>query len=162
MNIYIVRHAIAEEKSSSGNDAARVLASEGKRKMKEAALGFARLEPEIEKIFSSPLVRALQTAQIIASPLKKKVEELEELAPGRSPQEVLARLVKMRDIGSVMLAGHEPNCSELAAYLLGNSTHLEIEFKKGAICLIQMQSLTPGSGILIWHLSPQVLRLMAR
>ena len=85
---------------------------------------------------------------------------MEELAPGHAPQEVLDRLRGMRAVKSVLLAGHEPNCSQLASYMLGGSATVDLEFKKGAICLIQDESLSVGSGILIWHLPPSALRLM--
>jgi phosphohistidine phosphatase len=161
MDIYIVRHAIAEDIApGGGGDAARALTAEGKHKMKEAAKGFARMEPKISRIFASPLVRARQTAEILANALKQSVEEMKELAPAHSPAEVCEKLVSLKKAGSIMLVGHEPNCSELASYLLEGSTGVGIEFKKGAICLIELESPRPGSGLLRWHLPPSVLRLM--
>ena len=157
MRIFIVRHGIAEE-SAKGGDRARELTEEGRKKMKEAAAGFAKLEPEIDQIFSSPLVRAAQTADIVAKALgENSVETMEELSPGYSPNHVLTKLATFKKHNSVLLAGHEPNCSELAEYLLGKA---QLEFKKGAICLIEAEPLAPGNGILIWHLSPAALRLM--
>lgn len=159
MEIYIVRHAIAEDAPrKGGGDAARALTEEGKQKMKEAAEGFARLDVSIDKIITSPLVRAKQTAEILSKAIGKKIEEMEELAPGHPPEEVCARLSKIAKLKSVMLVGHEPNCSILASYLL-NGSSVEIQFKKGAICRIDGE-LSRQSGTLIWHLSPQVLRLM--
>jgi phosphohistidine phosphatase len=160
MEIYIVRHGIAEDVSPDGSDESRALTDEGRRKMKEEAEGFARLERKIERIFSSPLVRARQTAEFIASPLKLKVEEMRELAPGHRPQEVCIRLQQIKKLGSVMVVGHEPNCSELVSYLLTGGDSMNIEFKKGAISLLESGTLAAGSGDLIWHLSPQTLRLM--
>jgi phosphohistidine phosphatase len=164
MQIYIVRHAIAEDiGKGGGSDARRALTAEGRKKMKDAAEGFARLEPHIERIFSSPLVRAVQTAEIVAKAIKfeKEIEEMKELSPGYGPDDVLKRLREFRGVKSVALAGHEPNCSELASHLLSNSDRVLIEFKKGAICYVESDALTPGSGMLVWHLSPQTLRLMA-
>jgi phosphohistidine phosphatase len=160
MKIYIVRHGIAEERSRGG-DRARALTEEGRKKMKEAAEGLAGLDPEIDTIFSSPLVRAVQTAEIIAKALNHEAstEVMDELSPGNSPEDVTKRLRNLKGGGNVILAGHEPNCSDLAGYLLGGT---EIEFKKGAICLIETDSLASGSGRLLWHLSPQVARLMAK
>jgi phosphohistidine phosphatase len=160
MRIFIVRHGIAEE-SAKGGDRARELSEEGRRKMKDAASGFARLDLQVDHIFSSPLVRAVQTAEILARAIDKghSIEKMEELSPAHSPEEVLNRLRELKHAGNVMLAGHEPNCGELAAHLLGNAV---VEFKKGAICLIETDSITAGNGILIWHLSPQALRLMAK
>lgn len=157
MKIYIVRHGIAEDHSKDGTDSARELTDEGRKRMKEAAAGFARLEPDIDHIYTSPLVRARQTAEILAESLGKKVEEMKELAPGHRPSDVWNRIQAFKRRSNLLLAGHEPNCSELAAYLLGN---VNVEFKKGAICLIESNEVSPSSGILIWHLSPAALRWM--
>jgi phosphohistidine phosphatase len=159
MEIYIVRHAIAEDTASKGTgDAARALTEEGRQKMKEAAAGFAKLEFSIDKIFSSPLVRAKQTAEILGKVLDQKVEEMEELSPGYGPDQVCAKLQSSaKKIKSVMVVGHEPNCSLLASYLLEGSSGLEIQFKKGAICRIDGNP-ARKSGTLIFHLSPQILR----
>ncbi|MCI0412673.1 phosphohistidine phosphatase SixA [bacterium] len=158
MRIFILRHAIAED-SAKGGDSQRALSEEGRRKMRDAAAGFARLELEIDAIYSSPLVRAVQTAEILARAISysAKIETMQELAPGHSPESVGNRLRSLKKSGNIVLSGHEPNCSELASFLSGGA---QIEFKKGAICLIETESTTAGSGILIWHLSPQVLRLM--
>jgi phosphohistidine phosphatase len=158
MEIYIVRHAIAEDNPSKGTgDAARALTEEGRQKMKEAASGFAKLEFSIDKILSSPLVRAKQTAEILAKALDQKVEEMEELSPGYGPDQVCAKLQSLKKAKSVVVVGHEPNCSLLASYLLEGSSSLEIQFKKGAICRID-GSPARKSGTLIFHLSPQILR----
>lgn len=159
MNIYIVRHGIAEDVSKDGTDEKRALTAEGKKKMKDAAAGFAALESEVGRVFSSPLVRAWQTAEILAKELDKEIEEMQELAPGHSPKQVLNRLAEIEETDSVMLVGHQPDCSTLASFLFGN---VDIEFKKGAICKIQMDRMTAGSGSLIWHLPPQALRLMRK
>ena len=160
MKILIVRHGIAEE-SARGGDRERALTEEGKKKMKEAAEGFAHLELEIDKIYSSPLVRAIQTAEILAKAIgyKGTIEKMEELSPAYSPKDAMDRLRSLKKIETLALAGHEPNCSELASHLLGEA---EVEFKKGAICLIETESLNAGSGRLIWHLSPQILRMIAK
>jgi phosphohistidine phosphatase len=162
MEIYIVRHAIAEAVAADGSDESRSLTEEGKKKMKEAAAGFERLERRPQHIFSSPLVRARQTAEILAVSLKLRVEELKELTPAHAPKEVCEKLRQMKKLESVMLVGHEPNCSELASYLLVGAGGLNLEFKKGGICLIETPNAEPGSGDLILHLPPSALRLMAR
>lgn len=160
MQIYIVRHGIAEDGSPGGMDEKRALTAEGKKKMKEAAAGFARLNPDIRRIFASPLVRARQTAEILAIGLKRKVEEMKELSPGYEPEAVVNRLRKFLELESVMLVGHQPNCSELASYMLSADAGIDIEFKKGAICQIHADELRRSSGILIAHYSPASLRTM--
>jgi phosphohistidine phosphatase len=158
MRIFILRHAIAED-TAKGGDAQRALSEEGRKKMKDAAAGFARLELEIDAIYSSPLIRAVQTAEILAKAIgyRNKIETMEELSPGHSPESVGKRLQSLKKLNNIVLSGHEPNCSELASFLLGGA---QIEFKKGSICLIETESCASGSGTLLWHLSPQALRLM--
>jgi len=159
MNIYVVRHGVAEDISKNGTDEKRALTLEGKKKMKEAAGGLAALESEIGRIFSSPLVRAWQTAEILAKEFSKEVEEMPELAPGHSPKQILNRLTEMRNAESILLVGHQPDCSSLVSYLVGN---VNVEFKKGAICKIQIDRMTAGSGALVWHFPPQALRMMRK
>lgn len=161
MELYIVRHGIAEDVASDGTDASRALTEEGRKKMKEAAAGFVRLGRPPARIFSSPLVRARQTAEILAHALKSSVEEMTELAPGHSPAQVCDRLQQLKTVDRVMVVGHEPNCSELAAYLLSARGNVRIEFKKGAVCAIETRSAEAGSGTLITHLSPAAMRSMA-
>lgn len=161
MEIYIVRHAIAEEVSADGSDEGRELTPEGKKKMKEAASGFARMEKKIDRIFTSPLARARQTAEIVGEAIHKKIDDMKELAPGHTPAQVCQRLQQFKGLESVMLVGHEPNCSELASYLLGGNDRLSVEFKKGAICIVESREMKPGTGDLLLHLSPATLRLMA-
>lgn len=162
MRIFIVRHAIAEDFSKSGRDEDRELSPAGRKKMKVAAAGFAGLGMGIDRVFTSPLIRARQTAEILARELKYKgaPEETEILAPGHSPEEVCAFLRTLKSVESVALTGHEPNCSQLVSYLLSGPGEVAVEFKKGAICLIESSRPQRGTGILIWHLSPMALRSM--
>lgn len=163
MEIYIVRHAIAEDTAKSGGgDAERELTAEGKQKMKETAAGFAKLDRKVDRIFSSPLVRARQTAEILAAVLKQKVEEMPELSPANTAKEVCGRLEELGKSKNIMLVGHEPNCSELASYLLVGPSELDIVFKKGSICFIEADKPAAGAGTLVWHLSPQILRQLRK
>ena len=160
MRIYILRHAIAED-SAKGGDTKRALTEEGRKKMRDAAAGFARLDPSIDLIYSSPLVRAVETAEIVARAIQypRKVETLEELSPGYTPESVAQKLKSIKKAEGIILSGHEPNCGQFASFLIGKGS---FEFKKGAMCLIETESYSHGSGILIWHLPPQVLRLMKK
>src|ERR1700752_467971 len=117
MRIYILRHAIAED-SAKGGDAKRALTDEGRKKMKDAAFGFAQLKPEIDVIFSSPLVRAIQTAEIVARAIEysDEIETMEQLSPGYGPDAAASRVASLKKFQSVMLSGHEPNCSQLVSF----------------------------------------------
>jgi len=161
MQIFIVRHGIAEEVAKDGSEEGRELTSEGKQRIKEEAEGFARLDIAVDRVCSSPLIRARQTAEILAAALRMGVEEMKELMPAGSPETVCSRLKRLNGVSSVMLVGHEPNCSELASHLLaGRDAEVSIDFKKGAICLIETTRFSRGSGKLIWHAPPKLLRTL--
>jgi phosphohistidine phosphatase len=159
MQIYIVRHGIAEAIAKDGSDEGRELTSEGKQRIKEEAEGFAQLEFPIDHVYSSPLLRARQTAEFFAAALNLPIEEMKELRPAGSPDSVCAHIKRLDAGTSIMLVGHEPNCSELASHLLaGRGAEVSVDFKKGAICVIETTKISRGSGTLVWHASPKILR----
>lgn len=164
MDIYILRHAIAVPSGTPGYpDDNRPLTEEGIEKMKKNAGGIAKLINEVDEIISSPLIRALETARITASALKHEKEIIitEHLIAGSRLTGLYNFLLKYESSGSLMLVGHEPHLGYLASNLVG-TTESVIEFKKGGICLIEIDKLPPVSpGILKWILTPKQLRLIA-
>ncbi|MBI2840265.1 MAG: phosphohistidine phosphatase SixA [Acidobacteria bacterium] len=160
MDIFIMRHGIAED-SSPGGDSQRQLTPEGIARIEEVAAALAILDVCPDRILSSPLVRARQTAEIISRSVSRRTELLGELSPGYQPDDVCGRLAKMEEVESVMLVGHQPNCSELVSYLLGGSSSFGVEFKKGGVSFIQTERLGPSRGTLVWHMPPKALRRIA-
>lgn len=151
--IYIVRHAIAEDVSHSGRDEDRALTTEGRKKMKRAARGLATLGVAPAALLASPLVRAQQTAEIVAETLPRlAIETCDLLAPGVD-ERALTRLMNGayadRD---VMLVGHEPDLGELLSFwLTGSRGGVETRFKKGAVACIASGTLPPmGKAVLEW------------
>lgn len=155
-HIYIVRHAIAEEVAADGRDESRALTPEGRKKMKKAARGLAALDVAPARLFSSPLVRARETAEILAGELGGlEVELTDTLAPGVD-ERALTRLVDATPVGDdVMLVGHEPDLSSMLAYwLTGSRGGFETDFKKGAVACLAIDLLPPrGKAILEWLLT---------
>lgn len=165
MNIYIVRHGIAVEQGTSGlSDADRPLTKEGIERMQKAARGLKRFLDPPDLIVSSPLLRAKQTAEILAVALQTRdgVEEWAELSPASAPHSTVTLLKSHADtVKSVVLVSHEPHVSALAALLLGMKP-LAVSFKKGAICALSCpHSLAAGKAELLWFLTPKQLRLLA-
>lgn len=158
--IYLVRHAIAEERGEKWpNDARRPLTSEGRERMRRAARGLERLGIRLDAVLTSPLVRARQTAEIVVAALDPKPSLIAapSLAPGGTYAAVLAELEKHQRRHRLALVGHEPGLGELAARLTGSRKPLE--FKKGAVCRIDLQSLPPAHpGVLRWFATPSILR----
>ena len=99
----------------------------------------------IDFVLTSPLVRARETATLLAAGLKPKpaLVEIEALAPGGRHQAVIEAIKShAKRHRRLALVGHEPDLGELAARLLGARGN--VEFKKGAVCLIEVDGATPG------------------
>ena len=163
--LYLIRHAIAEERGEKWpDDNKRPLTEEGIARMRKAARGLARVGVTLDAVLTSPLVRARQTAEIVAaaSDSKPPLVNVESLTPDGGYAAIVAELEKhARKAVRIALVGHEPLMGELAARLIG-SRH-PIEFKKGAICRIDVDSLPPsGPGDLRWMLTPKILRLIKK
>lgn len=158
--LVLVRHAIAEDRGTAWpDDDERPLSREGARKWKRAARGLVSLLPPIDVLLTSPLVRAVQTAEIlakVASP-PPKLQLFEAMRPGTRPATTITALRSKSPKGTVVLVGHEPTLSELAAQLL----HLQgpLEFRKGGAMALTSQGLgTRGPARLEWFATPRILR----
>ena len=161
--VYLVRHAIAAERGDEWkDDGKRPLTERGIQRFREAAAGLKALEVRIDEIFTSPLVRAKQTADLLAAALQPRpsVKLLSELAPGHSPSVVMAQLAKVAKRRRLALVGHEPDLGELAAHLIGGKR--PVPFRKGGICRLDLEGLSSTrAGSLIWFVPPRVLRKLA-
>ena len=162
--LYLVRHAIAAERGSEWpDDNKRPLTERGISRFKEVVKGLRHLDVAVDEIFTSPLLRARQTAELLAAGLdgKPPVKVLEALAPGHSFTSFMSQLAKVAKRRRVVLVGHEPDLGELAAHLIGAGRALA--FKKGGVCRIDIGSLSSRrAGSLIWFFPPHVLRKVKR
>jgi phosphohistidine phosphatase len=158
--LYLVRHGLAEERGDAWpDDAKRPLTDEGISKMRKSVRGLARLGVSVDVVLTSPLVRARQTAEIVAAGLSPRpsLVTIDSLAPEGTYASMIADLEKHAKKTRIALVGHEPNIGELAARLIG-SRHA-IEFRKGAVCRIDMEALPPsGPGDIRWLLTPKIMR----
>lgn len=162
--LYLVRHAIAAERGDDWpDDDRRPLTERGVSRFKEVVAGLVALDVVVDEIFTSPLVRAKQTAELLAAGLsgKSSVKILDALAPGHTPASVLAQLARTAKRRRLMLVGHEPDLGELAAHLIGAGRALP--FKKGGVCRIDVESLTSRRpAALNWFLQPRMLRRLGK
>jgi phosphohistidine phosphatase len=158
--LYLIRHGIAEDRGEAWpDDTKRPLTERGIARLKKEARGLARLGVSFDVMLTSALVRARQTADAVAGAFDPRppIVTIESLAPGGTYQAVLADLEKQTRRSRIALVGHEPGIGELAARLIG-SRH-PIEFKKGAVCRIDFETLPPaGPGALRWLVTPKILR----
>jgi phosphohistidine phosphatase len=136
-------------------DAGRPLTKEGIAKMRVGARAMHRLGLRLDVVLSSPLVRARETAAIVARELGLELQLDEKLAPGCDITQLFALLGEQRAAERVMLVGHEPDFSSVIGALTGGSRVL---MKKGGLARVDIEQLEQGAGALVWLLPPRVLR----
>jgi len=167
MDLYIIRHAIAQElgEKNQFTDEKRTLTTEGRSRMREAAAGLVRLSAEVELILTSPLVRAVETAEIVADALKMKKHDVKQsphLAPGASPDALFAE-IKNTATSSVALVGHQPDLGDIISRLVAGSGGIAVEMRKGGVCYVRITETIPKlRGTLVWLLTPKQLRLVGK
>lgn len=160
MKLYFLRHGIAADREhwEPSRDHLRPLTTEGIEKTDQIAKTLDKLKVEPDVILTSPLLRAKQTAEIVASRLDKKNTPVETaaLSPGFSVRHLEILLKQYPNAKSMLLVGHEPDFSETVGELTGGS---RIVFKKGGFARVDLTSLTPPRGELCWLLQPHILTL---
>jgi phosphohistidine phosphatase len=167
VNLLIIRHGPAGDpeawQAEGKDDRVRPLTPKGKKEMRRAAGGLARVVPELDVLATSPLTRAAQTAEIVAREYGCQVETVEELTADHQPQDLLPWLQQHQDRETVAVVGHEPHLGLLAGYLLTGKSVSFVDLKKGGACLIQVaDTVKPGSGTLEWLLTDRDLRRLAK
>ncbi|MDL1892629.1 phosphohistidine phosphatase SixA [Sphingobacteriales bacterium CHB3] len=162
MNLYILRHAIAEERSREKwpDDSLRPLTTKGKKRMRHIAEGMQVLRLSFDVIYTSPYTRARETADIVVEVFNaaKKLRETDTLAVDGDPEELI-RLINSakNEFCNVLLVGHEPYLSELISTLLVGDSSLPLTMKKGGICKLSVGNLKYGAcASLDWLLPPSV------
>ncbi len=168
LQVLIVRHAPAEDRgefaSTGQSDELRPLSHQGEEKMRKNIQGLQCLVSKIDGIVYSPLIRAQQTAELLASAYPKaRQKTLRALAPAGSESAVLAYLQKKaKTMQTIALVGHEPDLGELATWLLCGRLDYWMPFKKGGISLLEfVDDVEAGKAELRWMLKPKQLRQLA-
>ncbi len=163
MEILLFRHGIAEPRGGEKPDADRMLTPRGIERTVTAAKGLARVADCPQAILTSPKVRALQTANILAEVFNKTHEICELLAESEASE--ILRFLKTRQEDMILLVGHEPAMSELALLLCADTNAPGfLELKKAGCILVEApirRNEQPGQGSLCWLIPPRVLRALA-
>ncbi|MCP9440594.1 MAG: phosphohistidine phosphatase SixA [Nitrospira sp.] len=164
MDCLLIRHGIAVSPEEwEGDDDKRPLTPKGKKRVLRAAAGLVALDCKPSHLISSPFVRAHDTAKLIRSVLcpSVKVETREELAPGSTPERIIALLSSFQSDSTVMCVGHEPLLGETAALLLCGKATKNFPLKKAGAALIHLpDGVKPGQGVLRWWLEPMQMRTL--
>ena len=158
--LVLLRHGIAEEKSEGKPDAERSLTADGHARMKQIAKGLERAFPKAQAIYSSPLLRAVQTALWVSKGYRSriKVNTTEALIPAASPSDFRKFVESIKDRRTIFI-GHEPNLSEIMRALVGLAGGNGLELKKGGCYGVRLR--TDGTAVLEWLLSPRILRKLS-
>ncbi|MBV8551143.1 MAG: phosphohistidine phosphatase SixA [Acidobacteriaceae bacterium] len=156
MQVHLLRHGVAEETAS--NDAERALTMDGRKKLRQILQTAVHAEVHPTLILTSPLKRAVQTAEIAKQVLgyKSNILRTKALIPGSNVEEVWNEIRAHREEASLLLVGHNPLFENLAAYLLG-SPELQVDFKKGALLRVDIETFPAHPrGILRWFLTARL------
>ena len=168
MHIYLIRHADAQQlgQKNEFTDEKRSLTSEGRDRMRDGAKGLGMLGMELDLILSSPLARALETAEIVASALgvsKKEIVQTNNLKPGASVDELFAEIKKHTGVESLALVGHEPDLSGIISRILQGTGRIPSDLKKGCACCLNVTETVPAlRGGLVWLLTLKQLRMLGK
>ncbi|QDU67238.1 SixA phosphatase family protein [Engelhardtia mirabilis] len=161
MHLHLVRHAIAAERAGAERDAARPLTAEGKRRFRKCARGLGRIGPRYDAIVHSPLLRAVESAELMAGLCDDiRVDDLLARPPGRPLFTLLSEL-QQQGAERLALVGHQPWLGELAAWLTIGSTEAasSLPLKKGGVIWLEGNPV-PGGMVLRASIPPALLRSM--
>jgi phosphohistidine phosphatase len=163
VNLLIIRHGPAGDRAAweaqGRDDSERPLTPDGKKQMRRAAAGLATLVPSIDVLATSPLTRAVQSAEIVAEEYHTDLVTVDVLVPDRDPGETVEWLRELEAEETVALVGHEPHLGTLIGYLLTGKRSSVIDLKKAGAGLLELPDPPQsGGGTLEWLLTPRVLR----
>ena len=163
MDIYLLRHGDAVDRLTGGyaHDEERPLTEKGRQEARIAAESLRGLGVTITEIFASPLVRATQTASTATEILRptRGLTHCDALAPGSTPEEIIAALAGVGTNDSVLLVGHMPDLGELAGWLIWGDPLVALPFRTGGLCRITVPTPPqPGQGDFRWFAPPKLLR----
>jgi phosphohistidine phosphatase len=161
MQIYLMQHG---PNLSKDEDPEESLSPKGKAQVSKAAQAIKRMGLSFDVIIASPKERSKQTAALVASAVGYPEENIleSELVKAMTPAEDTIEYLKQHaDKESVLIAGHLPSLAEVASTLLTSGSKATIQFERGGIGRIDVDSLPTNEGKLRWYLVPDQLSLMS-
>ena len=163
MRLYVMRHGVAMDRHdpAAPSDPERPLTADGSERTRLAVLGLVRLGVHVERVLTSPYLRATQTAAIAAEPLgvpRGAIETLDALAP-EQPVDAAVAVIEAAGARSTLLVGHAPELDALIARLVGATQPLTA-LKKAGVAVLDVRG--PSGGRLLAVYEPKVLRQLGR
>jgi len=163
IDLFILRHGEAGNRMTVvEKDSERPLTPEGRTEMQKIAKSLKAIGLQIDRIYTSPLRRARETAEIAAKILEiLTLEEWDELKPDGSKTGLYRKLARLEQNPRPILVGHEPYLTSMIGEIIG-TTSAKIVLKKGGVAKIRITSFTPRiSGELRWLLTPKIIAKMS-
>lgn len=160
MDLLILRHGEAGRRSLSPGDSKRPLTAEGRQEVADLSNGLKSLKIKLDGVFTSPLLRAKQTAEIVAKSLKytAEIQELDSLKPEGNRLEFYSVLSKLKHDSTILVVGHEPYLSEMIGEAISQSG-CRINLKKAGLARIKVVTTLPKiKGELRWLFTPKHLK----
>lgn len=164
VKVYVVRHAEAEEVRPGRRDAERELTRQGRAEFEQVVAGLAALGVRLDTILTSPLIRARQTAEILARALPGPAPtEIDALAPGGTFERVFRALRDPAHESGIALVGHEPGLGALVSLASTGVASDGTPLKKGGVACLRFEGEPrPKGATLAWLLTPKQLRRLAK
>lgn len=160
MRLYFLRHAIAEHAMNAGlSDFSRTLTPKGEQRTEATAAVLKALNVTVTRLFSSPLVRAEQTAAMIGKALNVTVTEREEVGPGFNVDAVAELIRDFGDDDAIMFVSHEPHLSATVSRCIGGG---DIVMKKGSLARVDVITREPLLGALVWLVPAKVFEQVGK
>jgi len=154
--LILVRHGKAEERAKTADDAHRALTEPGVKDFRQSLPALFSLigTGHNTLVWTSPLLRAIQTAALITDSLEmSEVNEYEFISNG-DWKAFSRQLAGVKQSGYLIVVGHQPYLSDWSQCMTG----LPLPFKKGAAAGFRLKSITPLQAELMWFLQPKALR----
>ena len=153
MILYFLRHGKAGSPRAVDDDA-RTLTPKGEAALRSAAPLWRRLNLRPDVVLSSPLPRALGTAELLCEAVGGRPTVDDRLRPGAGWGELARAMAAHADARRVMFVGHEPDLSAAVALLTGASS---VRMRKGGVACVEFYGVPePGSGELAWLIDPDL------
>jgi phosphohistidine phosphatase len=157
VRLYFLRHGIAASREEAGGeDARRPLTDRGRHRIGEVAAFLAERVVEIDLVLASPLLRCVQTAELVVAALEMPDRLLTDprLAPGFGPARLAGIVREHSDANGIVLVGHEPDFSETVGYLIGGG---RVVCRKGSVACVEVPDTSTMEGELEWLVSPAII-----
>jgi phosphohistidine phosphatase len=163
MELFILRHGEAGQRSSQVSDRIRPLTATGKVEIMETAKAFKIIGLKFDLVVTSPLKRAYDTAMIVSNifDIGNRVQVWNELAPEGQRTEVYRKISRLREEYAVLIVGHQPLLGEIVNDMIhkGKSSPCNLLLKKGGVVRLRLLSKSNiPRGELRWLLSPRILK----